>query len=224
LAHAPLRDTLEKAVPSSPRVLFTIGHRPKAEPYLHALRQCGLDPGCRTVADPRPALRDYAGLVLGGGRDVNPRLYGELRLDGTDDPDTSRDEFEMALLGEAIGRKLPVLAICRGLQLLNVHLGGTLHQHIEGHRRVVHEVVIAPDSLLAEATGVTRCDVMSRHHQAVKDLAPGLRVTAAAPDGAVEAVQMDAHPRLLAVQWHPEDGFAEHAHDRRLFEFFAGSL
>lgn len=205
-------------------MLFTIGYRPKAEPYLHALRQCGLDPDCRTVAGPAPSLADYAGLVLGGGRDVNPRLYGELRLDGTDDPDTRRDEFEMDLLGAAIARKLPVLAICRGLQLLNVHLGGTLHQNVEGHLRVVHEVTIAPESLLAGAAGVTRCEVMSRHHQAVKDLAPGLRVTATAPDGAVEAVQLDAHPRLLAVQWHPEDGFETHPHDRRLFEFFAGNL
>lgn len=209
---------------SSPRVLFTIGCRPKAEPYLDALRQCGLDPGCGAVAGSRPALEEYAGLVLGGGRDVNPRLYGEFRLDGADEPDTSRDEFEMALLGEAIARKLPVLAICRGLQLLNVHRGGTLHQHIDGRHRVTHEVVIAPDSLLAEATGVMRCEVMPRHHHPVKDLAPGLPVTAAAPDGVVEAVQLDAHPRLLAVQWHPEDGFAAHAHDRRLFEFFAGTL
>lgn len=205
-------------------MLFTIGFRPKAEPYLTALRECGLDPDCRTVGDAAPSLDDYAGLVLGGGRDVNPRLYGERRLDGTENPDTSRDDFELGLLGEAIRRKMPVFAICRGLQLLNVHLGGTLHQHVEGHRRVMHEVTVAPDSLVARAMGVTQCEVMSRHHQAVKDLGPGLRVTAAAPDGTIEAVQMDAHPKLLAVQWHPEDGFEENAHDRRLFEFFAGSL
>jgi putative glutamine amidotransferase len=205
-------------------VLFTIGFRPKAEPYLTALRQVGLEPDCRTVNDPAPSLGDYAGLVLGGGRDVNPRLYGELRLDGTENPDTSRDDFEIALLGEAIRRRMPILAICRGLQLLNVHLGGTLHQHVDGHRRVMHEVTIAPDSLLAKAIGVTQCQVMSRHHQAVKDLARGLRVTAVAPDGGIEAVQMDTHPRLLAVQWHPEDGFDTLPHDRRLFESFAESL
>ncbi|MCL4843963.1 MAG: gamma-glutamyl-gamma-aminobutyrate hydrolase family protein [Bryobacteraceae bacterium] len=211
-------------MPSLPRVLFTIGYRPKAVPYISALRQCGLDPDCRTVTDEAPVLSEYAGLVLGGGRDVNPRLYGELRLDGTEDPDTSRDDFELSLLGEAIQRKMPVLAICRGMQLLNVHLGGTLHQHVEGHRRVVHEVTIAPESLVARAVGVTQCEVMSRHHQAVKDLARGLSVTAAAPDGTIEAVQMDSHSKLLAVQWHPEDGFEENPHDRRLFEFFAASV
>lgn len=218
------RDTLEETVPISRRVLFTIGYRPKAEPYLEALRQCGLEPDCRTADEPAPGLGGYAGLVLGGGRDVDPKYYGEERRDGTDSPDTARDEMEMALLGEAIGRKLPVLAICRGLQLLNVHLGGTLHQHIDGHQKLIHEVEIAPGSLLARAAGVTRGAVMSRHHQAVKDLAPGLRVTATAADGTVEAVEMEAHPRLLAVQWHPEDKFAENAHDRRLFEFFAASL
>jgi len=208
----------------SPRVLFTIGFRPKAEPYLSALRHCGLDPDCRTVNDPEPSLDDYAGLVLGGGRDVNPRLYGELRLDGTEHPDTSRDDFELALLGEALRRRIPILAICRGLQLLNVHLGGTLHQHVDGHRRVTHEVTIAPGSLLSKAMGVTQCEVMSRHHQSVKDLARGLRVTAVAPDGGIEALELETHPRLLAVQWHPEDGFESSRHDRRLFEAFAESL
>lgn len=209
---------------SSPRVLFTIGYRPKAEPYLSALRQCGLEPDCRTVDDPAPSIEDYAGLVLGGGRDVNPGLYGETRLDETEEPDAARDALEMTLLGEALRRGLPVLAICRGLQLLNVHLGGTLHQHIEGHRQVLHEVAVDPASRLAAAIGDTRCQVVSRHHQAVKDVAPGLRVIATAPDGTAEALESPAHPRLLAVQWHPEDGFDSSPHDRRLFESFAGSL
>ncbi|HAX41094.1 MAG TPA: peptidase C26 [Solibacterales bacterium] len=207
-------------------VFFFLNERRTTDIYTSPPRRSSdlLDPDCRTVTDEAPVLSEYAGLVLGGGRDVNPRLYGELRLDGTEDPDTSRDDFELALLGEAIQRKMPVLAICRGMQLLNVHLGGTLHQNVEGHRRVVHEVTIAPESLVARAVGVTQCEVMSRHHQAVKDLARGLSVTAAAPDGTIEAVQMDSHAKLLAVQWHPEDGFEENPHDRRLFEFFAASV
>ncbi len=206
------------------RVLFTIGVRKKAEPYLEALAAAGVEAVCVTAEDGVSRLDGYAGLVLGGGRDVNPSLYGESRMDGTDEPDDRRDTMESGLLAQAMAEDKPVFAICRGLQLVNVHLGGTLHQHIDGHNKVDHEVVVEPESLLALCAGEARYKVLSRHHQAVKRLAPGLRVTARAADGTVEAVELDGPRFLLAVQWHPEDRAAASAPDRALFEAFAKSL
>lgn len=208
----------------SHRVLFTIGVRAKAGPYLDALKAAGVEGDCRTVEDAPPSLDAYAGLVLGGGRDVDPALYGDSRVDGTDEPERARDDMEIRLLGEALRRDLPVMAICRGLQLLNVHLGGTLTQHIEGHKKVDHDVEIEHGTLLASCAGTTRYSVLSRHHQAVRHLAAGLRVAARAEDQTVEAVEMDGPRFLLAVQWHPEDRAPVSEPDRRLFEAFAKSL
>lgn len=206
------------------RVLFTIGSRKKAAPYLEALAAAGVEAVCVTAEDGVARLNGYAGLVLGGGRDVDPALYGESPLDGTDEPDKARDAMESGLLEQALAADKPVFAICRGLQFVNVHLGGTLHQHIDGHSKVTHEVMLDPASLLARCAGETRYEVLSRHHQAVKGLAPGLRVTARAGDGTVEAVELDGPGFLLAVQWHPEDRAATSAPDRALFEAFAKSL
>lgn len=208
----------------SQRVLFTIGVRKKARPYLDALKAAGVEVECRTVDDAPGCMDGYAGLVLGGGRDVDPELYGDTRVNGTDEPDRARDEMEMGLLGEALRLDRPVMAICRGLQLLNVHLGGTLTQHIEGHKEVDHEVSIAHGTLLAACAGTTRYSVLSRHHQAVRHVAAGLRVAARAEDQTVEAVEMDGPRFLLAVQWHPEDRVAISGPDRRLFEAFSKSL
>jgi putative glutamine amidotransferase len=207
-----------------PRVAFTIGFKKKAEPYLARLRDMGLAAACFDKWDMPESLDGFAALMLGGGRDVNPRLYGETRLDRTQEPDPERDEKERALLAEALRRDLPVFAICRGLQLVNVHLGGTLHQHIENHSEVEHEVVLEEDSLVARAAAAKRYSIQSRHHQAIKDLAPGLRATARAGDGIVEAVELDGPRFLLAVQWHPEDGAPASVHDANLFSSFAKAV
>jgi putative glutamine amidotransferase len=168
------------------------------------------------------------GLILTGGGDVNPARYGreceELTLGVSD----SRDAMELALARRAIARRLPVLAICRGIQVLNVALGGTLVQDLvtagrDDHRTTAapptrHEVQISPGSLLAEVMGVERLDVNSLHHQAVDDLGLGLQPSATAPDGTVEAIEMDEPGWALGVQWHPELMCPDEPIQRRLFQ------
>lgn len=199
-----------------PRVALTLcGHdRPRCrwtrELYIRGLADEGLvvipvDPG-----DPLPA--DIDGLCLSGGEDVEPARYGAVP-DGADPPYPERDDTEFALLAAARARDLPVLAICRGFQLVNVALGGTLVQHVGGHTEehgpiVPHLVTAAPGSLLAAASGAAPHLVNSYHHQAVTaaTLAPGLRATARVGDliEAFEPADPAAGPWLLGVQWHPE--------------------
>jgi putative glutamine amidotransferase len=187
--------------------------------YVGALTTVGLTPVIvPPLLDPRrvPEILDVvSGLLLTGGEDVHPATYRatpHARLGATD---RARDAVEITLLQEARARRLPILAICRGIQLVNVALGGTLvqdlpserpspieHAHPEGR----HALRVAPGSLLHRTVGdVTSGN--SRHHQALGDLAPGLRAVAWAEDGVIEAVEWadgDA-PWMLAVQWHPED-------------------
>ena len=136
------------------------------------------------------------GLLLAGGSDVDPAWYGALRRPETGQPDHDRDSLETALLREALDRDLPVLAICRGLQLLNVALGGTLVQHIEGHicaqQQAIHAITVAPRSRLKSILEVDQYVVNSRHHQCVDQLASGLVVAARAPDNVIEALAYGA--------------------------------
>jgi len=153
-------------------------------------------------------------------------LYGAAPEVETEDPDRVRDRLEGALLDEALGRDLPVLAICRGLQFLNVHLGGTLRQHIEDHKkpkvRDAHTVKIAPGSRLHTILEAQEYVVNSRHHQSADRVGQGLAVTATAPGGVIEALELPARRFVLAVQWHPEartDG-----PDARLFDAFRKAM
>jgi putative glutamine amidotransferase len=165
------------------------------------------------------ALVDHVdGLVLSGGTDVCPRLYGEAPLDPAWAGDPERDAYERVLIAAALDRGKPVLGVCRGLQILNAALGGGLYQDIltqvEGARRHrdwdnyddnEHPVTIAPSSWLAGIYGPGERLVNSVHHQAVRTLAPGLTATAWAPDGVIEAAErVDAEQFLVGVQWHPE--------------------
>ena len=165
------------------------------------------------------------GLLLAGGVDVDPALYGAPRHPKTEPAEHDRDRLEITLLHEALDRDLPVFAICRGLQLLNVALGGTLIQHIEGHRfpkqQAAHSIAIAPHSRLGSILQVEHEEeymVNSRHHQCVDRVASGLVVTARAPDDVVEALELPGKHFVLAVQWHPED--RPSWPDRKLFEAF----
>lgn len=163
------------------------------------------------------------GLVLSGGGDIDPARYGALRDPDCGPASPDRDEAELALLAAATAHRLPVLGICRGLQVLNVALGGTLHQHLPdlvGHERHSpepggygsHEVSVAPGSRLASILGRTDLTdhlpvvVPTHHHQAIERLGAGLTATAWATDGTIEAVELDPveHPFAVAVQWHPE--------------------
>lgn len=153
-------------------------------------------------------LRGLDGLLVPGGFDVDPRRYGEAPAPATVTADfPAQDAFEAELLAAAARLGLPVLAICRGFQLLNVEHGGSLVQDLPAdspHRNDVHLVALEPDSALAAALGTGELLVSSYHHQAVDSVGAGLRVVGRAPDGVVEALEQEGAD-LIAVQWHPED-------------------
>ncbi|MEW9547641.1 gamma-glutamyl-gamma-aminobutyrate hydrolase family protein [Nonomuraea sp. NPDC050783] len=176
------------------------------------------------AGDPAEALRGLDGLVLAGGGDIDPARYGAEPHERTGYVRGFRDEAEFALLARALEAGLPYLGVCRGLQVLNVALGGSLHQHLPdvvGHSGHAPgpgvfghlPVTPVPGSRLAKAVGADPLAVPHYHHQAVDRLAPGLTVAASAGDGTVEAVELDAAPFAMAVQWHPEA-----AEDCALFE------
>lgn len=162
-------------------------------------------------------LETIDGLILTGGADIHPSFYGQIVLERCGEIDEERDRFEVELIHAARGRDLPFLGICRGLQVLNVALGGTLYQdlsyragtdpaHLSPRERrgePAHGVAIAPGSRLADILGPRDMPVTSTHHQIIRDLAPDLAASAVAPDGVIEAVEGPGR-FLLAVQWHPE--------------------
>ncbi len=193
----------------------------KLRTYQDALHHAGIETLPISPASPR-SLDEVAGLVLTGGGDIAPSRYHAQPGPHTKNISVERDLLELDLLAEAERRGLPVLAICRGLQLLNVARGGTLHQDIGGHKNVDHAVTLTPASRIAAILGASPYTVNSRHHQAVDSLGSGLTVTARAHDGVVEALEDPSHPFLVAVQWHPEDRPA--TADARLFQAFAESL
>jgi putative glutamine amidotransferase len=183
----------------------------KLGPGLELVNFDGRDPG-----DFSRRVREYSGLVLTGGGDIHPSLYGnpdsEHHCQGID---IKRDELEFNMLEAALTWELPILAICRGLQVLNVFLGGTLIPHIpalpdrllhKDQQDVFHDVTINPDSQLFRITGTRGEMVNSSHHQAIEKPGSGLRITASSADGLAEAVELSDHDRrfCVAVQWHPE--------------------
>ncbi|MEX2260765.1 MAG: gamma-glutamyl-gamma-aminobutyrate hydrolase family protein [Bryobacteraceae bacterium] len=207
------------------KVTVTHGSKSRTEPYADALRSVGVEPVLLSELGP---LAD--GLLLTGGTDVDPGLYGQDRGPQTQEPDRVRDAVESKLLREALASDVPVLAICRGMQLLNVVRGGTLIQHLEGHRRVegkesdpVHEVEIEPGTRLHRIMGTDRCAVNSRHHQAIERLGSGLTVSARSGD-VVEGLEASERFFAVAVQWHPEDMIAVHELQKKLFEAFAQAV
>lgn len=202
--------------------------------YIDAVRACGgrpvlLPPGDE---DPGTLLDDVDAIVLCGGGDLDPGRFGGSRgHDAQYSTCPERDAFELALIAACIERRTPTLAICRGLQVLNVARGGDLHVHLPdvvgdavAHRASVerhtdHTVRLDPESRLAALLGSEVVSVASWHHQAVDRLGEGLRAVAWASDGTVEALEVEGCPALWAVQWHPELQVGEpDGRQRRLFE------
>jgi putative glutamine amidotransferase len=150
------------------------------------------------------------GVCLSGGPDLDPAAYGARAHESLGPTEPALDRFELALVRAADAAGVPLLGVCRGAQALNVARGGTLRQHVEGHRQTelatqpVHAVRITAQSLAARLLGAEQADVNSFHHQAVDTLGEGLIATAWAPDGTVEAIEDPRHPFLLGVQWHAE--------------------
>ncbi|MGA5360248.1 gamma-glutamyl-gamma-aminobutyrate hydrolase family protein [Streptomyces purpurascens] len=169
-------------------------------------------------------LARFDGVLLPGGGDLAPARYGAAAPhDTVYDVDTLQDTFDLAVARHALESGLPLLAVCRGLQVVDVALGGTLEQDMGGpereHRHLVHPVTLEPDSVVARATGAEKTDVSCYHHQRVDRLGTGLRVTARAADGTVEALELPgAHGWFTAVQWHPEDTAHEDPAQQGLFD------
>lgn len=201
--------------------------------YVEALEACGASALLMGSGDARLMAERVDGLVLAGGGDMDPVGYGGRPHPANYMVDGGRDRFELTLAGACIEEGIPLLAICRGLQILNVALGGDLVAHLPDrygesviHRLpprepVAHEVEVRAGTLLAGVVGVGALEVMSWHHQGVGRVAPALEVTALAADGVIEALEKKGAPCggwMLAVQWHPELNFREVPRHASLFE------
>src|SRR5215217_3708010 len=192
--------------------------------YLRAIEAAGGMPVVLPpLGDARRLLERLDGICLSGGPDLDPAAYGAGERHAELGPtEPSLDAFELALARAADRRGVPMLGICRGAQALNVARGGTLHQHVAGHRQtgaagdLTHAVHVEAGSRLAALVGAGDVRVNSFHHQAVERLGRGLRAVAHAPDGTIEGIEAPAHPFLVGVQWHAEGLVADPAH-RALF-------
>lgn len=174
--------------------------------YVEALKEANAEPVFlypKPYDELRADIKSLDGLMIIGGKDVGPTFYGEENTD-SDEETQEIDQLDIDAIRIALDLKKEILGICRGLQIINVALGGTLHQHIEGHRSNsltrAHSITVVQDSIL-ESLIKTNTFVNSFHHQSIKDLAPKLKATAFSSDGIIEAIEQE---NLLAVQWHPE--------------------
>lgn len=219
-----------------PRILLTTASRSMHEGlrrndsytgrnYSEAVLAAGGIPLMAPSVEPEHAaafLDGVQGVLFTGGVDVDPIHFGQEPQAGLGQVDVQRDLFELALYAAARGRGLPVLGVCRGIQLINIAEGGTLHQHLaanitsQDHSQhdsggePYHTIELEPGSRLAAAYGAERIRANSYHHQGLAELGNGLRPSGRAADGLVEAVEGTRGPFLVAVQWHPEMSFARH--------------
>jgi len=230
-----------------PRIGITSWHRSDSDKlerweairdtYTGAVRAAGGLPIILPIADDDPEtvggyLAAVDGLLFTGGEDIAPAYYGAARDDRCQEPDPERDLFEIHLARAAVERRVPTLGICRGLQVINVAAGGTLYQDIAcrpetrayhsaslaNRGQPIHAVRLVPGSRLHTIMGVAESQVTSTHHQFVKDLAPGFRVGAeSVEDGIVEGIEQHGDAFTVAVQWHPERMYVEHAEHLALF-------
>lgn len=211
--------------------------KPRNQRYLTAVRRAGGEPVWIEPQDVFDAgglaalLQSLDGLLLSGGLDIDPGVYGETLIEDVGvDVDVTRYRSELPLTREALAMNFPVLGICGGMHALAVATGGTLHQdlsligidvsaHYINGQPVFHAVTLDPDSRLREIIGISPIDVASSHHQVAKRLGSPLEVVATAPDGVIEAVEAPAYRFVIGVQWHP-DLMPDDVRQRRLFEAF----
>lgn len=200
--------------------------------YLDAVRRAGGIPVLLAPGEPcwEPVLDKLDALILTGGGDIDPDRYNGRRRPTLYGVDQERDTLEWALVRHVVTSGMPTLGICRGAQILNVAQGGTLIEHIPDeigeavlHRApprepIPHSVKLKPQSRLAQIFDRDEISVTSWHHQAPRKVAVGFEVVANAPDGTIEAIEMPAHPWLIAVQWHPELSAASDPLQQRLFD------
>jgi putative glutamine amidotransferase len=227
------------------RIAVSVAEKEKARgkdsPYFQALLVAGAEGGeieLVSASDtPRVRAEDYDGILFAGGEDVDPFFYGEQRRHDSVHGHRSRDEFEFSLLEGALARRAPIFGICRGVQMINVGFGGTLYQDMredaepqlehrqtdlgKSRQETSHAVLVTDSESSLGAIVQGACRVNSLHHQAIKRLGRGLKVTARSEDGFVEAVEGAAdYPFLMAVQWHPEEMVGNSVEQRELFVRF----
>jgi putative glutamine amidotransferase len=232
------------AVSATSDILPGFAHRVRLNnAYIVALENAGvipvIVPPLATARAAREILSRVDGLVITGGEDVDPSLYGQPRSDKCGKSNLARDETEIALIREAHEMRKPLLAICRGPQVVNVALGGTLIQDIptqvpgalhhnsdDDRATRVHEVTVDEGSRISSAIRENTIRVNSFHHQSVKDIAPGLIVTARAPDGIIEGIEPAGDDWwIMGIQWHPEEmNDSPEPWDRGIFRAFAERL
>ena len=210
-------------------------HRPSGEKrlalnvcYPRSVEEAGGVPVLLPWQKPRTLARTLDrldGLLLIGGDDLDPAVYKARRHPSVKPMDPEREAFDLELARQALSRRIPILGICFGCQLLNIARGGTLVQDIPSevpgalkHREGWHPVSVAPDSRLRRVLGVSRMGANSFHHQSVGSLGKGLKATAWTSDGVVEGIEDPDHPFLLGVQWHPERCTRSHPLHQRLFQ------
>ncbi|HEY1737112.1 MAG TPA: gamma-glutamyl-gamma-aminobutyrate hydrolase family protein [Acidimicrobiia bacterium] len=188
-------------------------HYVVAAPYVKAVRKAGAVPIVLAVVDTsdiEPLLDSVDGVVITGGCDIDPTTYGAAPDPKLGALNPARDEIDLEVARALVARDQPTLAVCRGIQVLDVALGGTLVQHVDEHMRLdaynldVHPVKIEPGSTLATVVGATEIGVNTLHHQVIDTLGPRVRAVARNPDGHVEGIEIDGAPHILGVQWHPE--------------------
>lgn len=215
---------------SDKKIYSSIGYN-----YIKSVLLAGGIPVLIPILEDKGDLKLYVdmidGIIFTGGEDVTPLYYNENPTKYINYTSPERDEQEIELLNEVLERRFPVLGICRGIQIINAALGGTLYQDINsqvagslGHspaqipvHDLYHSIDIEQDTKLIDIFGVKRMQVNSFHHQSVKDLGKGLRVSALSSDGIIEAVESLDEDFLLAVQFHPEDLTVKHPHFLKLF-------
>lgn len=209
--------------------------------FVEAVQQVGGLPYVLPI-NRKDTAQDYIAsvdkLLLAGGKDITPELFGELPHPKLEETNPARDAFELALIHEAIQQQKPIFAVCRGMQLVNVALGGTLYQDLSlfpdwtvkhGQQPTqpqfaTHDIRVIQQTALAQIVGTTY-RVNSYHHQAIHTLAPQLTATAFSPDGLIEAIEStDPAQRIFAVQWHPELRFDIAEKERQLFDYFVNEL
>ena len=193
------------------------------ENYIRAVEACGAQAVVKYLPDEDI---DYDGMIFCGGSDVHPQYYGQ-PVDGSVDMDEERDRTEMALMKRFLQTGKPILGICRGIQAINVFMGGTLYQHIDGHRQEQpgwerHQPLeVLPEGMLFRLIGKTQVMVNTFHHQNIKDLAPGLVADGVSSEGYIEVCHAPDHKFLMGVQFHPECYFDQPDDDHSMAIFKA---
>ncbi len=228
-----------------PNILYTIIKPPIDRPNYHLAYQKAIEGagGHLLILSPESSreeigqsVKNADGFLIPGGKDIDPSLYGQKAEKYTKESDEERDNLEIEIVRTAISSSKPILGICKGLQIMNVALGGSLYQDVkeempdalnhlglgDDRSKLIHDVTIKKGSLLEKILGVTTIGVNSLHHQGIRKVSDKLTAVAWASDGLIEGVELTGHPFFLGVQWHPEELQSSEIW-KKLFESFVRS-